>query len=252
MTVAKSQVPAARNVLAILRLLSTIDVPISASRIRSELDLPRSSTYHLLNEMVESGFVVHIEENQTYGLGLAAYAMASAYSTQQPLVRLATNQLRDIATVVAGSGHVARMSGSEIVYLQEVRAPGAVSLVTDKGVRLPAYKTASGKIMMAYQSGSEVRAAFSDKGASAYFSHYKKQVDVFRARGWAEEREEISKGQATVAVAVMDHLRRPSASLAVTFSINEENLAKEGVVVDRLTILAKDLSRRIYGKKSAG
>ena len=62
---AKSHVPAARNVLAILRLLSTIDVPISASRIRSELDLPRSSTYHLLNEMVESGFVVHIEENQT-------------------------------------------------------------------------------------------------------------------------------------------------------------------------------------------
>ncbi|MDV2431883.1 IclR family transcriptional regulator [Corynebacterium tuberculostearicum] len=248
---AKSQVPAARNVLAILRLLSNIDVPISASRIRSELDLPRSSTYHLLNEMVESGFVVHIEENQTYGLGLAAYAMASAYSTQQPLVRLATNQLRDIATLVAGSGHVARMSGSEIVYLQEVRAPGAVSLVTDKGVRLPAYKTASGKITMAYQSDSEVRAAFSDKGASTYFSPYKKQVDVLRARGWAEEREEISKGQATVAVAVMDHLRRPSASLAVTFSINEENLAKEGVVVDRLTILAKDLSRRIYGKKSA-
>jgi len=238
-------------VLAILRLLSNIDVPISASRIRSELDLPRSSTYHLLNEMVESGFVVHIEENQTYGLGLAAYAMASAYSTQQPLVRLATNQLRDIATLVAGSGHVARMSGSEIVYLQEVRAPGAVSLVTDKGVRLPAYKTASGKIMMAYQSDSEVRAAFSGKGASTYFSPYKKQVDVLRARGWAEEREEISKGQATVAVAVMDHLRRPSASLAVTFSINEENLAKEGVVVDRLTILAKDLSRRIYGKKSA-
>lgn len=170
---AKSHVPAARNVLAILRLLSTIDVPISASRIRSELDLPRSSTYHLLNEMVESGFVVHIEENQTYGLGLAAYSMASAYSTQQPLVRLATNQLRDIATFVAGSGHIARMSGAEIVYLQEVRAPGAVSLVTDKGVRLPAYKTASGKIMMAFQSEGEVRAAFSDKGASAYFAPYK-------------------------------------------------------------------------------
>ena len=106
---AKSHVPAARNVLAILRLLSTIDVPISASRIRSELGLPRSSTYHLLNEMVESGFVVHIEEHQSYGLGLAAYSMASAYATQQPLVRLATNQLRDIATLVSGSGHIARM-----------------------------------------------------------------------------------------------------------------------------------------------
>ncbi|WKS69539.1 IclR family transcriptional regulator [Corynebacterium accolens] len=248
---ARSNVPAARNVLAILRLLSTIDVPISASRIRAELDLPRSSTYHLLNEMVESGFVVHIEENQTYGLGLAAYSMASAYTSQQPLVRLATNRLRDIATLVAGSGHVARMSGSEIVYLQEVRAPGAVSLVTDKGVRLPAYKTASGKIMMAFQSDSEMRAAFSDKGASSYFAPYKKQVATLRARGWAEEREEVSKGQATIAVAVKDHLSRPSTSLAITFSINnEENLAKEEVVVDRLMKLAKELSHRIYGKNS--
>ena len=34
-----SRVPAARNALEILRLLSTIDVPISAARIRSELNL---------------------------------------------------------------------------------------------------------------------------------------------------------------------------------------------------------------------
>lgn len=82
-----SRVPAARNALEILRLLSTIDVPVSAARIRSELGLPRSSTYHLLKEMVDAGFVVHVPENQTYGLGLAAYSMAAAYSTQQPLVR---------------------------------------------------------------------------------------------------------------------------------------------------------------------
>lgn len=72
-----------------------------------------------------------------------------------------------------------------------------------------------------------------------------------RARGWAEEREEVSKGQATVAVAVKDHLARPSAALAVTFSITEENRAKEAVVVDRLALLAAELSRRIYGKKAA-
>lgn len=249
---AKSHVPAARNVLAILRLLSTIDVPISASRIRSELGLPRSSTYHLLNEMVESGFVVHIEEHQSYGLGLAAYSMASAYATQQPLVRLATNQLRDIATLVSGSGHIARMSGTEIVYLQEVRAPGAVSLVTEKGVRLPAFKTASGKIMMAHQSDSEMRASFSDRVASVHFSTFKKQVDVLRARGWAEEREEVAKGQATVAVAVKDHLGRPSAALAVTFTLNEENLRRESVVVTRLAALSRDLERRIYGSGAEG
>lgn len=85
----KPQVPAARNTLQILALLSSIDVPISAARIRRELGLPRSTTYHLLGELVDSGFAVHLPEHRTYGLGLAAYEMASAYATQQPLVRAA-------------------------------------------------------------------------------------------------------------------------------------------------------------------
>ena len=46
----KPQVPAAHNVLRILALLSTTDAPISATRIQRELDLPRSTTYHLLRE----------------------------------------------------------------------------------------------------------------------------------------------------------------------------------------------------------
>ena len=54
------QVPAARHTLDILRLLSTIDVPISAARIHRELGIPRSTTYHLLSEMVEAGFALQV------------------------------------------------------------------------------------------------------------------------------------------------------------------------------------------------
>ena len=75
---------------------------------------------------------------------------------------------------------------------------------------------------------------------------------MLRARGWAEEREEVAKGQATVAVAVKDHLGRPSAALAVTFTLNEENLRRESVVVTRLAALSRDLERRIYGSGAEG
>ena len=76
------QVPAAHNVLRILALLSASDVPLSATRIQRELGLPRSSTYHLLRELEDSGFVVHLSQAGTYGLGLASYRMAQAYTTQ--------------------------------------------------------------------------------------------------------------------------------------------------------------------------
>ncbi|WIM72627.1 IclR family transcriptional regulator C-terminal domain-containing protein [Corynebacterium suedekumii] len=49
---------------------------------------------------------------------------------------------------------------------------------------------------------------------------FQEHLTAIRARGWEEEVEEVTRGQQTVAVAVLDHLERPSASLAVTFQTN--------------------------------
>ncbi len=253
-------------------MLSSIDVPISAARIRNELDLPRSSTYHLLNEMVAAGFVVYLPENKTYGLGLAAYSMAAAYSTQQPLVRMATRHLKVAAEIVQGSAHLSRLAGPEIVYLQEVRAPGAPSLITEVGVRLSAAQTASGRVMLACLPQAEARGVFStmaeDKRALlssaseaegmeqvqkarpsvADFEHYLSQV---REQGWAIEREEVSLGQVSVAVAVVDHVGRPAAALAVTGRKEEMTKAAMAEVVSSLNAAASGISDKMYGRKEA-
>ncbi|QPK79953.1 IclR family transcriptional regulator [Corynebacterium lizhenjunii] len=243
----KPQVPAARNTLAILKLLSTIDVPVSASRIRTELSLPRSTTYHLLAELVEAGFVVHIPENQTYGLGLAAYAMASAYSTQQPLVRLVTKDLEKIALNVGGSGHLSRMAGTEVVYLQEVRAPGAVSLVTEVGVRLQAHKTASGRAMLSLLPESEVRAAF---GAGSGWQAMKQHLAQVAERGWDSEDEEVSRGQASLAVPIVDHVGRPAAAVAVTYPVGKPTEAARQAALTSLQALAARVGQKMYGHKA--
>lgn len=238
--------PAARNTLSILALLSRIDVPISAARIRAELELPRSTTYHLLAELVDAGFVVHLPENQTYGLGLAAYAMASAYTTQQPLVKAATRYLDEAAALVGGSGHLSRLAGTEIVYLQERRAPGAVSLVTEVGVRLDALKTASGRIMLAYLPKAEARAAFTLAGAAGTFSEFRHRLDAARRNGWDLECEEISKGQSSVGVAILDHLQRPAAALAVTYRTDSVDDKRRAVLVESLRAAAAAISKKIY------
>lgn len=245
----KIQVPAAHNALRILSLLSTIDVPISAARIRSELDLPRSSTYHLLNELVDAGFVVHLPENQTYGLGLAAYAMAMAYTTQQPLARMSHRYIGQAAKLVGGSGHLSRLAGSEIVYLHEVRSPGAVSLVTEVGVRLPALRSASGRVMLAYLPEVEARATFATAGLEASWRQFRERLAHVRERGWEEESEEISRGQASLAVPVLDHLTRPAASLAVTFGVGRLGDATRAAVLDHLQSAAHEIAVRIYGSR---
>ena len=84
-----SDVPALRRGLAVLRLLSTRPGPMSAATIARELDLPRSTAYHLLAELADAGFVTHLPEERRYGLGVAAFELGSAYLRHDPLERLA-------------------------------------------------------------------------------------------------------------------------------------------------------------------
>lgn len=243
-----THVPAAHRVLQILTLLSGLDAPVSAARIKNELDLPRSTTYHLLAELEASGYVVHLPDTQTYGLGIAAYAMAEAYTVQQPIVRVADKELRGIADACGGTGHLTRLAGSEVVYLHEVRSPGAVSLITQAGARLSALRTASGRVMVAHLPEAEARTIFSSSGEGSRYQGARVLLDAIRTRGWEEEREEVTRGQHSFAVPVLNHLGRPAAALTATFSVAKSNEEFDAEVLKRL----KAAAERVRGRMFAG
>ena len=232
-----SKVPAATHTLAILRLLMTTDAPISAARIAAQLRLPRSTTYQLLKVMVDAGFVMHLKSHRTYGLGAAAYSLAQAYSTQQPLVRASTRHAQALAKLAGGSAHVSRLSsGMEVLYVLEERSAAAVSLITDVGVRLAAERTASGRAMLAALPDAELKARVDAAGLGRQWQKIHTMVRQVRSRGWAEETEEVSVGQSSIAAAVLDHTGRPAAALAVTFT--------PGVGVDKHAELVTETCRR--------
>ncbi len=94
-----SKVPAAENTLRILKLLASKRGPMAASNIATALGLPRSSVYHLLGVMEANGFVLHLHEEQRYGLGISAFELSSAYSRQEPLSRLGRPLLASLVDV---------------------------------------------------------------------------------------------------------------------------------------------------------
>ena len=242
-----SKVPAATHTLAILRLLMTTDAPISAARIATQLRLPRSTTYQLLKVMVDAGFVMHLKSHRTYGLGAAAYSLAQAYSTQQPLVRASTRHAQVLAKLAGGSAHVSRLSsGMEVLYVLEERSMAAVSLITDVGVRLAAERTASGRVMLAALPDAELKARVDAAGLGRQWQIIHTMVQQVRLRGWAEETEEVSVGQSSIAAAVLDHTGRPAAALAVTFT-PEVGVDKHAELVAETCRRAQQVHTTLFG-----
>ncbi|MGN6162672.1 MAG: IclR family transcriptional regulator [Marmoricola sp.] len=248
-----SQVPAATRTLRVLRYLATQPDPVPLDRIARAVDLPRSTAYHLINAMIEEGFVAHLTDDRCYGLGVAAYEVGTGYARQAPLQRIARRPLAALVDQLGQSAHLAVPHGRDVLYVLEERAPGRPPLVTDVGVRLPAHLTASGRAILAALPANQVRALFPDK--DAFISRHatgpstpsalRAVLSETRQRGHATEDGEITPGFASVAVAVLDHNRVPVAAVAVTYPADAA--APTRVIVDAVTATGALLTRRIHG-----
>lgn len=250
-----SDVPAARQVLAILRYLSRQPRPVPASAIARDLGLPRSTAYHLLRELIAAGFVVHLADDRRYGLGVSAYELGTGYVRQAPLQRLARVPLSQLTDQTGHSSHLAVMHGREVLYVIEERAPGRAPLVTDVGVRLPAQLTASGRAMLAASPAANIRALFpapaafvlrTERGPRTLRDLRALLAEVKR-RGYATEDGDVTPGLRSVAAAVLDHAGHPEAGVAVTFPAAEVDEAGVARIASAVVAAAAEISRRIGG-----
>ncbi len=248
-----SQVPAATRCLRVLRFLAAQPEPVPLDRIRRACDLPRSTAYHLLQAMVDEGFVTHLEDEHRYGLGVAAYEVGSGYSRQEPLHRLARRQLIGLVDQTRQSAHFVVLHGRDVLYVVEERAPGRPSLVTDVGVRLPAHLTASGRAVLAELPAAQVRALYPNRaafverhGTGPASLHALRAVLVeTRQRGHAVEDGEVTPGFASVAAAVRDHSGHPVGAVAITF---ESDIASRDGLADAALRTATALTHRLGGR----
>lgn len=245
------QVPAADQTLRILRHLATRPAPVAASAIARDLELPRSSVHHLLNTLADHGFVLHLREEQRWGLGASSFELASGYTRQQPLTRLGRPLISALADRLGESAHLAVMSGADVVYIVEERAPRRPALVSDVGVRLPAHLTATGRAMLANLPREQVRALYPDASTFSTRSgtgprrpgELRELLRAVRAAGYASEDGEVTAGLRSIGAAVNDPSGWPVAAVAVTWSDAHER--DEADTARAVVEISGELERRL-------
>ncbi|MCT2260054.1 IclR family transcriptional regulator [Brachybacterium muris] len=254
-----SKVPAADATLRVLSLLARQRAPLPAARIAAELDLPRSTTYDLLSVLVEHGYVLHLAQERRYAIGPSAYEVAAGYARHAPLARVGRRVVERLVDATGESGHLASLSGSDVLYIVEERAKGRTSLVTDIGVRLPAHLTATGRAMLAQLTPAQLRTLHSgreellrrtDAPSPSTPRQLRELLRQVRADGVAWESGEVTEGFRSVAAAVLDQAGWPVAAVALTW---EEHRVDEGQaqhLADRVQEAAGEIARMVSGRRA--
>ncbi|MEO3777794.1 IclR family transcriptional regulator [Micromonospora sp. B11E3] len=251
-----ANVPAAAHAISLLKLLARHAEPLPAASIARDLELPRSTVYHLLAVLRNEGFVMHLAEERRYGLGVEAFALGSAYSRQAPLQRVARPLLTRLVETSSHNAHLAVLHGREVFYVIEERAPGRPPLVTDVGVRLPAALTASGLAMLAALPHAQVRALFPGRDAFVQrhgvgvtsLAQLRAELIRVRQRTYAIEEGLVTPEVSSVAAAVHDHTGHPVAAVAVTYPAADVDVDGQRELARQVARTTAELTRRIGGR----
>lgn len=252
-----SEVPAARSALRVIRYLAGHSGPVRAATMSRDLELPRSSLYHLLRVLQDEGFAVHSPEHQGYALAPLLGEIGSSVLASDALARLGAPVLERLVseTKLPVVAHLGVLQHAEVVYASKVAAARAPAVVTSIGVRLPAHLTATGRAMLAALSSAQFDAIFAagplalrTSRGPASVAELRELLDATRERGWATEDGDIDPAYASVAAVVLDHNDYPAAAVGLTFRrtlVDDVQWARFGRAV---AAAAATLSRRIRGR----
>jgi DNA-binding IclR family transcriptional regulator len=253
-----SSVPAASYTLRIIKYLAGHGGPVRASTVSRDLDLPRSTTYHLMSVMQQEGFLLHSPENQAYALSPLLADIGSAVLASNALGRMAKPILERLVaeTKLPVVAHLGVLHHSDVVYASKVSAPRAPSVVTSIGVRLPAHLTATGRAMLAGLSRDQVRAIYPSSESLVTRSgpgpttvgQLNALLEDTRRRGWAVEDGDITLEYASVAAAVRDHSSYPAAAVGLTFRSSAVDSRQWDGLGRATRSAAEALSQRIRGR----
>lgn len=191
------EVKSAGRTMDVLEFLATrAGEPARVREITSALDAPRSSTYALLRTLVSRGWVNTDISGNFYSLGMRALLVGTSYLDADPYLRVVRPMLTQVAEALNETVHMARLDGTDVVYLATQESHQYLRANSRVGRRLPAHATSLGKAILAERDLADVPLAL-----SAVTDHTIVDRDVLladlagvRSRGYAIDDEENSIG----------------------------------------------------------
>lgn len=187
--------------------------------------LPRSNAHRTLRTLVECGWARQDEATSHYAASLRLFELGTLVGAADAVPARVRPHLQALAAATGETIHLARLDGTEIVYLDKFDSPLPVAAYSRIGGRAPACCVASGKALLATMAhdAATLRSRFA-AGLAAHtpnsivdIDRLAAELDRTAARGWAENREEWRLGVCGLGAPVFD--ARGVAVVAVGMSV---------------------------------
>ena len=238
--------------LNILNLFSDSRHELSISEINKELGLGLSTTYRLLGTLKYKNYIEQNPQNLKYKLGSEFLNKAFLVSDNEAnIIKKSMPYLENLRDFTKESVSLAVLDGTNIVYIAKTDSYELLRTNIKIGKKLPAYKTALGKILLAYLPPEKFNRLFKlnkDKNFinNNYFdlniSEFKQYLEKIKEEGIAFDDEECVPGIRCLAAPIKDIDGEVSTAISISGPTIRFTLEKIDLWKRELVKVAREIS----------
>jgi IclR family transcriptional regulator, KDG regulon repressor len=196
------------SAIALLKAFSEDEVDIGVSTLALRLGIAKSTVHRLATTLVSEGMLEQNPENGKYRLGIALFGLGALVRRRMDVSTEAKPYLFDLRETTEETVHLAILDRTEIMYVYNLESMQAIRMRSDIGVRKPAYCTAEGLAIVAFQPpavaeeiiarGLKPRTPQTNTDPDAF----RRTLAAVRERGYAIDDEESEAGMRSLAAPI--------------------------------------------------
>jgi len=228
--------------IRLLKAFSEDEVEIGISAMARRLGLAKSTVHRLAVTLVSEGLLEQDRENGKYQLGIALFRLGALVRRRMNVSNEARPYLFDLRE---------RINESEIMYVYNLEATHAIRMRSDIGVRKPAYCTAEGQAILAFQPDDiidrVIAAGLAARTPKTITSAEKfiKELATTRLRGCAIEDEESEIGMISIAAPIRDDSGDVVAAVGIAGPVTRLSRKSIASVMPHVIATADQVSVRL-------
>lgn len=209
------------RMLKVLEQVAGSEKPLSVSEIAEALGLPRPTAHRICARLEELGYCMREPGQKLLAAGPALQSLAFSALRNDGRRSERRALLAALVEKVGETCNFTMLSGHEVLYIDRVEAHWPLRLQLDVGSRVPLHCTASGKLLMSFQSAGRRKrlvAALDFKAHTPNSITTRKameaEIEAIRRQGYSLDREEFLLGMIAIAAPVLNRRREAVAAVA--------------------------------------
>lgn len=239
--------------LDILLLFSPDEPRLTLTAIAQRLDMPKSTTHHLVKTLAGYGFIEKLDDD-SYGIGKTIIGLTQSAVVNVELRDRAAPLLRELADSCGESTYLTVRDGNRVLYIYAIESPQRLLARSAVGDHAPLYCTSVGKAILAHLPPDEAYSLYCDPDVPLEaFTPYtitdrerlEQDLLATRARGYSVDNQEHEEQTFCVGAPIFNGQRTVIGACSISGRDPQIVQSRLPALSTNIVRTAQEISRRM-------